>query len=47
MKIKKINYNTKKKNLFRDRLEAFEKIIAEHEKKLAEVMRNPYYQNNK
>lgn len=45
MKIRKINYNTKRKNALKDRLSAFEKKIAQHEKRLAEVMSNPYYQN--
>jgi len=45
MKIRKTNYNTKRQNALRVRLAAFDKKIAEHQKKLAEIMSNPYYNN--
>jgi hypothetical protein len=45
MKIRKINYKTNRQNALKVRLEAFEKKIADHQKKLAEIMGNPYYNN--
>jgi|APCry1669190691_1035309.scaffolds.fasta_scaffold00209_4 hypothetical protein len=45
MKVRTINYKTKKKNALRDSLDAFEKKIAEHQKKLAEITSSPYYSN--
>jgi hypothetical protein len=45
MKIRKTNYKTKRQNALKVRLESFDKKIAEHQKKLAEIMSNPYYNN--
>jgi uncharacterized protein YeeX (DUF496 family) len=45
MKIRKINYKTKRQNALKVRLEAFDKKIADHQKRLAEIMNNPYYNN--
>jgi hypothetical protein len=45
MKIRKINRKTKRQNPLKAQIANFEKRIAEHQKKLAEIMSNPYYNN--
>jgi uncharacterized protein YeeX (DUF496 family) len=45
MKIRKINYNTKRKNPLKAQIASLEKTLADHQKRLAEITLNPYHSN--